>query len=168
MNDSVSETGVNASCPDNKGCGCNTAWGAKNQGERYAWDQTTGGLGAGTTDYGASPKALKANASTPPTPSDPETYTVSVIIKEKDKERGKSGNNPVVIRSAGGSGKPIECPGICEKEFNKGALVTLIAEPKKGNLRFSNWSKDTCKTIKGRQCVLPAIIGNISIEAHYH
>ncbi|MFZ4654734.1 MAG: MAC/perforin domain-containing protein [Methylococcaceae bacterium] len=168
MNDSVSETGVNASCPDNKGCGCNTAWGAKNQGERYVWDQTTGGLGAGTTDYGASPKALKANASTPPTSNDPETYTVSVIIKEKDKERGKSGNNPVVIRSAGGSGKPIECPGICEKEFNKGALVTLIAEPKKGNLRFSHWSKDTCKTIRGRQCVLPAVIGNISIEAHYH
>jgi hypothetical protein len=171
------DRGIHASCPDTKNtCGCNTAWGVNNQGERELWSQALGGPGQGANDTPVAQNlAISVSTAANEDPADAEEqFNISVIIKEPipgnhDKtERSKNLPETIVVTSADPLAS-IECPGKCTARFFKGADVTLVASAKNGALRFKRWSLNTCTNKRGtsRTCTLPKLNSSINLEVQY-
>jgi hypothetical protein len=178
-----SNVGVNDSCRDDSSCTCNTAWAGGEQ-EREIWNQATGGSGSGSFTSVKSIRVASASPSSDAdTPRTPESYTVSLRLKNPtprtDKQEKLQFDQAKEVRNVAGtlgyqvistdSLTTIECPGRCVGIFSQGSQVTLEARKQVGGQRFRGWSKNTCLNNKGtgRVCVIPSLNSDIVIEAIY-
>jgi hypothetical protein len=174
---------VNDSCRDDSSCTCNTAWAGGEQ-EREIWNQATGGSGSGSFTSVKSIRVASASASSDAdTPETPESYSVSVRLKNPTPRTAKQEklqfDQAKEVRNVAGtlgyqvistdSLTTIECPGRCVGIFSQGSQVTLEARKQVGGQRFRGWSKNTCLNNKGtgRVCVIPSLNSDIVIEAIY-
>lgn len=180
-----SNVGVNDSCRDDSSCTCNTAWAGGEQ-EREIYNQATGGSGSGT--YTGNRSARTATTQVEKTEGaivDPDiTYHVTVHLKnpaphsrtqelsqfnEGEATRHEEGTLGAQVASTDAL-NAIECPGKCTGTFAKGTAVTLVARARVGGQIFMSWSKNTCINNQGsgRVCVIPALKGDVVVEAFYH
>lgn len=168
-----SDKGVNASCEDEiLSCNCDEGW-AGGQLARDIWDQAMTGSGAMTTPSHAAAVASTANTNEPATamPADPTFYTVHVDIgtqeiltaaearrAEKAAQRaeslGDTKHNRIWSEPSG-----IDCPGVCDAAFPKGAKVTLRFEENLDH-QFVEWTGSACnkrsnaERTRGKTCLI--------------
>ena len=157
--------GTNASCSNARIPACDTAWDGGAQ-EREIWNQAVNGPGSGNTTAGVSKvrvSGVSSNAVAEDDPNEngddsPDTHELKVVLK---KQRAKSMNILKVmqlwyskrkgqdlfvsVRDKSTSAKSLlNCPGVCEVQYQHGKTIDLMAIIPKG-FRLIGWEGDECQ-----------------------